>query len=426
MNSLMTSAVPNEKFDRIPRLMLLFVIYVSGVAVPAFSQIPAKDDRLRIENLIQQLQATSYQKRSNASRQLADLGNRVIEPLFDAIESKDVETSFRAINIIKQVGMNSDLDTLEMIIRRSRDLPDSYRFHFDGWIGKAISQWKETQSKKAVRQLASQGAEIIEVEELAELRMMLIDEMQERVDAVRKETKPASPDAVLREIAQLKKELAGELVDPGTQRKPQAPIVVRNANAIIQTRLNVVESASGVETTPYNISFGSEWKGTHRDLAKMRFIGNINQLEFVEQQVTPEMLGVLKTLPNIQSLLLTRCRFQFSELRKFKDFRDSQSPIRIMATGPGYLGVYGPTSGEPEDGNGSFVSMVSPNSAASEAGLIRGDRIVQIDDDEIRSFFDLSLVISTKPVGEKIRIVVKRDDRKTTLTAVLKSRVGIR
>lgn len=62
------------------------------------------------------------------------------------------------------------------------------------------------------------------------------------------------------------------------------------------------------------------------------------------------------------------------------------------------------------------VGTVIPDSAAEQAGLQPGDRIVQIDDTEINSFQDIQWIVSLG-LGEAIEILVLRDGNEVPLVA---------
>ena len=236
---------------------------------------------------------------------------------------------------------------------------------------------------------------------------------------------------VLDRISILKRELAGETVTPsgdgrrGAGGPPAVRIQLGERGAVFGRNPTVLSDLVNSKFTPKNVVLNKEWDGDVQGLMELVFVAGLYKVEFVERDITPAILNQLARIRRLRSVLLTRCKYSFAEVVRFQEQMKKHSPIQLLATGRGYLGVYGPNSGEPDDGSGSFVSLVSPNSAASEAGLERGDLIVQVDDDSIRSFAELSLVISSKPVGNAIRIVVNRKGQRKVLEAMLKSRAGL-
>lgn len=402
----------------------------SSYTKSAREKMVSQESAANVRELINQLQSSNYQSRADASQKLTDLGRVVIEPLFEAIGQSDYETSFRAIRIIKQVGLDGDLDTLETIILKSADLPAAFKNQFNDWSSQAIEKWKQNQSRIAVRKLKSSGVAVTEIEAFGELGLILIDELERDIKPLQ-EGELVTRQSVLEQIQDLKKELAGEVVK--SSKKTPSQQEERNRNTVVIGRERfvvrggaIVSPANGASVTnPQNVTFGADWKGEPKDINNLRFVSGLNRVEFVEKKITPEILQELEKVHALRSLQLTRCTFSFDDLRKFKAAKEKTSPLVLLATGAGYLGVYGPSPGEPDNGNGSYVSLVSPNSAASEAGLERGDLIIRVDGDPIQSFAELSLVISSKPVGKAVKIAVRRNNEEKTLVARLKSRDGL-
>ncbi|MGX9986239.1 Do family serine endopeptidase [Soonwooa purpurea] len=75
-------------------------------------------------------------------------------------------------------------------------------------------------------------------------------------------------------------------------------------------------------------------------------------------------------------------------------------------------------------GNGIFVSEVTDNGGASDAGIRVGDVITKIDNTDINSFADLSFVIGSKRPGDKVALTYTRNGKATTTTVVLKDQKG--
>ena len=60
---------------------------------------------------------------------------------------------------------------------------------------------------------------------------------------------------------------------------------------------------------------------------------------------------------------------------------------------------------------GVYIQEVNDNSAADNAGLKAGDRIVSFDGDEVTSAEGLRNMISKRKVGDKVEIGISRDGR---------------
>jgi serine protease Do/serine protease DegQ len=94
----------------------------------------------------------------------------------------------------------------------------------------------------------------------------------------------------------------------------------------------------------------------------------------------------------------------------------------------GYLGVtirnLDPTLAESfgiEEGHGSLVEVVQPDSPADSAGLRRGDVVVTLDGKPIASDNDFRIIVAQKKPGAKIRIGYVRDGRRSEVEVTLGS-----
>lgn len=74
--------------------------------------------------------------------------------------------------------------------------------------------------------------------------------------------------------------------------------------------------------------------------------------------------------------------------------------------------------------SGIYVESVMEDGAASEAGLIRGDVIMKVDDMVINSKAELLESIGTKRPGDEIFIYVRRGNKMQQLNATLQNRSG--
>ena len=73
---------------------------------------------------------------------------------------------------------------------------------------------------------------------------------------------------------------------------------------------------------------------------------------------------------------------------------------------------------------GIYVDKVVEESAAEEAGLQKGDVIIEVDGQKVTKFGDLTGIIAQKRPGEKMSIVYLRDKKKHSKTVTLKNEQG--
>lgn len=68
---------------------------------------------------------------------------------------------------------------------------------------------------------------------------------------------------------------------------------------------------------------------------------------------------------------------------------------------------------------GVIVAAIEPDSPAAEAGLERGDVIVEFDGDTVGSIIDLTARVRTTPAEQEVPITVSRDGEEMTLAVTL-------
>lgn len=395
------------------------------------------DQQAVIESRIKNLNSDSYSVRTKARRKIVEAGEIAIPPLLNLVEAKDVQLSFVAVEILKEIALTSDLDTLELILKASNQLSDLTRNRFNQWSISAIDEWKSAQIKRAVSKVSKLGATVSSDTIFDGMGMILLTDVDQQVKTIKR----SAPNLknVLAEIQELKNLQEGKMDSTLNNAKKNAndamaeggSIVVVNGRRLLLDRAGrmidlenrIDESRSG--GPPQNVVIGDSWTGNPDDLRELRMMFNLGQLEFVEKNISKDYLDAILTLPTIRSITFTRCKYAMHEVRQFKAKLERSRLVTVTATGQGYLGVYGPSTGEPVDGTGSFVSMVSPESAALEAGLKRGDIIFKVDKDEITSFSELSLAISSKQVGKPVRLMIRRNGTEKEIVVRLKSREGI-
>lgn len=75
-------------------------------------------------------------------------------------------------------------------------------------------------------------------------------------------------------------------------------------------------------------------------------------------------------------------------------------------------------------GDGIYVTEVTGNSGAEDAGIRTGDIITKIDGTNIGSFADLSFAIGSRRPGDKVTVTYTRNGKPNTVTVTLKDQKG--
>ena len=88
--------------------------------------------------------------------------------------------------------------------------------------------------------------------------------------------------------------------------------------------------------------------------------------------------------------------------------------LHIQQRGPARLGVR-----SSERGDGCVIGDVEPESAAERAGLVMGDRILEIDGQQIDDFKTLVKVVEKKEPGDIVPVIFFREGKVETVSAEL-------
>jgi hypothetical protein len=99
----------------------------------------------------------------------------------------------------------------------------------------------------------------------------------------------------------------------------------------------------------------------------------------------------------------------------------ASAPAGDTGVGGGFRSALGtiPDYGQPEDLEGVLLSDVRAGSAAEKGGIRGGDVIVRIGDMEIHNIYDFVHVLKTRDPGEKLEVVVLREEERVTLQVTL-------
>jgi S1-C subfamily serine protease len=101
-----------------------------------------------------------------------------------------------------------------------------------------------------------------------------------------------------------------------------------------------------------------------------------------------------------------------------KEFGEVQRAV----LGVGILDVNDPLVGEKLSvNNGVYVSGVNPGSAAEEAGLLKGDIVIKIDETDISNVAELQELVARNRPGDEIKVTYLRNDKEFSVTAQLKN-----
>jgi S1-C subfamily serine protease len=104
------------------------------------------------------------------------------------------------------------------------------------------------------------------------------------------------------------------------------------------------------------------------------------------------------------------------EKKSDADKQKKEAPKDASDEERGFMGVrYNPES----EGTGLLVDSVVEDSGAAKAGIKDGDRVIKINDKEIKSFEDVGEQLRTTKPGQAVNVTVKRGDKEMKFTVTL-------
>lgn len=238
------------------------------------------------------------------------------------------------------------------------------------------------------------------------------------------------------------------------QRKDRAVEQLQKLGAKIDDTVRAVFGGGG--EVGRTVEIGADWKGTERDLKKIKWLGDGSALKVVLRgpQVTDDWLKVLDGATGIQALLLKRTKVTPEGLKvvqsmpKLQEVSVYYSPlgdgaIPVLAECAqlvvvklydtkvtkeaaaklqlalkagmvdfrqgGFLGV-----GCQDTAEGCQVYLVQENSAAKDAGIQPGDIIATLGGKPVNEFKALTAIIAEYKSGDDIEVVLIRGDERLT------------
>jgi hypothetical protein len=239
------------------------------------------------------------------------------------------------------------------------------------------------------------------------------------------------------------------------QRKERAAEQLQKVGAKIEETVRAAIGGLGGELGQ-TIEIGEDWKGTLRDLKKIKWLGDSSAIKLIlrGEQVTDEWLETIEGATGVQALLLKRTRTTPQGLKVVKSFPRLQevsvyySPLEdralaVLAECPqlvmvklygtkvtkaaadklqnalkaglvdlrsgGFLGI-----GCQDTVEGCQVYLVQDDSAAKEAGIQQGDIIASLAGKPVTEFKSLTAIISDYSAGDEIEVVLQRNDERVT------------
>ncbi len=172
--------------------------------------------------------------------------------------------------------------------------------------------------------------------------------------------------------------------------------------------------AGGEEEMPgESLLLDANWRGGDKGLAVLRDLPDVTSISIQGAKLGDAALKHIAALPRLSNISIQGTVFSVAALRKLHGARPK---AYLFCQGEAMVGIHANT------GDSCILTSVYPTSGAAEAGLREGDKIVAIDDVEIRDFSDLTISVYGHKVGNKLKIEYERDGQRNTVQVELKAR----
>ncbi|RIK82313.1 MAG: hypothetical protein DCC68_06810 [Planctomycetota bacterium] len=369
-----------------------------GSLTPAAKELSPGD----VARLIAELDHDEYRVRQEATRRLSRGGVSAIAPLAKAAAGENLETAFRALAALKELGCALDSETEEAAFGAIESL--------------AAGESRTAERAKSV---------------LVGMKIASQHRAKERL-----------------------RELGATVVDRGDPEEYDGPILVGagvGGGAVFMARGGVIVGpGSTTAYYPGTIEISEKFTGKAEDLRLLRRIDEARQIVLAGEQITDDWLAQLKgaSAASVQRIELRRTKVTDAGLAHLAGFSSAawivvkHTPIsdasvdtlakfsnaqfihlygtKISAAGAAKLATALPNAEIDRRGgallgvSGSrgeqpcVVSTVQPDSAAAKAGIREYDVVVSFDGKPIGDFTELTGAISEKVGGETVEMEIVR------------------
>jgi hypothetical protein len=405
----------------------------------------------QIRGWVDELNHDDYFVRERAAAQLVEAGPIAIGPLADGIVGSNPEVAWRSSEVLERMAMQGDQVTLARIVRVLQTLSKRHKPSLAAMAEQMHARqraYREQQAAAMIRKFGGQmvspygefvdeglvfggGIAIDAIDIMADEVPAFVDPTDllkgrggaEGVDEVAV-TEPQTDFRlpVLDEADEAVWDPLAWLDDPFPSEEPSSPVLADEAPALPAGGMVIagvggpvfVVGAGGMASPSGTLMLNREWRGGDSALRYARDLYNIGSLQVEHADLTDKALEHLAKMPSLAYLNIRGGKFSREALRTF---HRKNRKVAIMVIGEGMMGVNGTHHRE-----GCILDSVFSPSGAHDAGLQAGDEVIQIEDDEIRDFSDLTIAVGTRAAGDKLRVVYKRGEEKRETVVTLGTR----
>lgn len=192
---------------------------------------------------------------------------------------------------------------------------------------------------------------------------------------------------------------------------------------------NIVCHFENTELTPDQVSAMAplkNLKSLHLDSIKLslktvlpfRDLKSVSVLYVSNTTATKEFFFSVGDMVQLKTIQFKGCKL---DIAAFKSL-EKRGGIRMNFEAQAFLGIQGSGPGQPGQppSGDTMVSMVIPDSAAQQGGIVAGDFINKIQGEKVESFNDVRLLITQFAAGDEVEIEVLRNGQPKSLTVTLR------
>lgn len=423
-------------------LGLSSLLWVALTATSLLGDEPRSDS---IAQYIAALDDVDFQSRENAVSKLVEQGEAAVPALLKALKNGSAETQWRACTAVEAIILQADRAAGIRILKELTNNGSLEGTAFDAKLASLQANWALTRSQRALKQLRSEGVEVISSGFAGDVVLAI-----NRVDARRNvEVQIGLAQAMVGEFPLIdESEIAPIPQDNAEMREPEAigqievtRILEKPEEGLVEIgdlffepdrgagdpKVDAVpavfieeEQPPVVVDTPnhpfYTVILNENWRPTSDSYELLAELINITTVQVNGISCDRELFSLLEKLPSLRSVYLNRASFDLSEIKRF---RSKKAHVFVQAEGPGMLGVRN------LDLSSNLVEQVISGSGAAEAGIQAQDRILKIDGETIKTWDDLRFIVASKKVGSKLSIVVEREGASKSFEVELKPRDAV-
>lgn len=462
---------------RIATLLAITLLLISS-SVSAQDKTSATPNPERIAELIAQLSHEKYTVREDATNQLSQFGVAIVPDLLTACTSENSETTWRAVQVLEQIGLEGQVDDLKLVIRGLISVGSQGHPHLLSRVQKLAARYTEYKSEVAVQKIRSMGGQVNESPNygVAQAGVRFIGPIEGRViirgPVVVGGARNADARIMIEKLVELEVEKAEKPNDqPQEEAKPQDPKdsdedqdVDRNGECGIfdeedegEQEVQQVEAVIDLDVVPEQvvddadaeepqelilpdldeilldidssqtsqvmrtITIDDNWTGGVEGLSYLSQVNNLNYVQLQGIKVTPAVFEQIAKIKTLNQISIDQCSFSVADIQRFAA---DHSDLYLRVTGKGVLGVMSTQETSLEKA-GCELTQVIEGSPAFKAGVQPGDVIIGVDDFKVVDFPSLTYTVAGRDVGDTVNVKALRDGKEMEFKITLGPRGAI-